>query len=53
LYYKKELKIPITFYENIYIKIKNTFDKYYNKYNKIDINNKKSKYEYIPVDGFI
>ena len=50
-YYKKELKVPITFYENIFIKIKNVFNKYYNRYNKIDINDKKSKYELVPVDG--
>jgi len=36
-YYKKELKVPITFYENIFIKIKNVFNKYYNRYNKIYI----------------
>ena len=50
-YYRKELKIPITFYENILIKIKNIFDKYYNRYNLIDINDKKSNYQIQPVDG--
>ena len=42
-YYKKELKIPLKFYNNIFIKIKSLLDKYLNKNNNL--------FNVIAVDG--